>query len=85
MAHQCPKCELLFATRNELENHLAVDHESPSDRKDSAGAVVQDQTEGMAPEGVSERAPHTAREPQPSSRKGRGWFERLMGRGRNTR
>jgi hypothetical protein len=26
-AHQCPKCDLRFATRNELEDHLAVDHD----------------------------------------------------------
>ena len=24
--HQCPYCELRFATRNEVEDHIAVDH-----------------------------------------------------------
>jgi uncharacterized C2H2 Zn-finger protein len=25
-AHRCPKCELVFATRAELEDHLATEH-----------------------------------------------------------
>jgi hypothetical protein len=24
--HQCPYCELRFVTRNEVEDHVAVDH-----------------------------------------------------------
>lgn len=28
--HQCPSCDLRFASRNELIDHLAVDHPSPS-------------------------------------------------------
>jgi hypothetical protein len=27
-AIQCPRCELRFPTRSELEDHLAVDHRS---------------------------------------------------------
>lgn len=26
MAHQCPRCELLFSYRTEVEAHLATDH-----------------------------------------------------------
>jgi hypothetical protein len=30
-ALQCPFCELRFATRNELDDHVAVDHPRPVD------------------------------------------------------
>lgn len=32
-AHQCPRCELLFSYRTEVENHLATDHRpQPTER-----------------------------------------------------
>ena len=27
--HHCPYCELRFATRNEVEDHVAVEHPRP--------------------------------------------------------
>jgi hypothetical protein len=33
--HHCPYCELRFVTRNELEDHIAVDH--PRDVDDDSG------------------------------------------------
>jgi hypothetical protein len=34
---QCPQCELRFSNSNELEDHLARDHDqsTPEERKDS--------------------------------------------------
>jgi hypothetical protein len=29
--HQCHRCECRFTNRNELEEHLAVDHPAPVD------------------------------------------------------
>jgi hypothetical protein len=29
--HQCPRCELRFVTRTELEDHLAQEHPTPAD------------------------------------------------------
>ena len=29
--HQCPRCELRFLSRNELEDHLRDEHPSPLD------------------------------------------------------
>jgi hypothetical protein len=29
--HQCPYCELRFVSRNELNDHVAVDHPQPVD------------------------------------------------------
>jgi hypothetical protein len=30
--HQCPCCELRFAWRTELEDHVVADHETPDTR-----------------------------------------------------
>jgi hypothetical protein len=40
--HQCPYCELRFATRNEVEDHVAVDHPRPVE-DDSLPAPGDDQ------------------------------------------
>jgi uncharacterized C2H2 Zn-finger protein len=32
MAHQCPRCELLFSYRTEVEAHLATDHRPSQER-----------------------------------------------------
>ena len=29
--HQCPRCELRFTSRNELDDHMAVEHPVPVD------------------------------------------------------
>lgn len=36
MVHQCPRCELKFASRSEVETHMALDHESS--REEESGA-----------------------------------------------
>jgi hypothetical protein len=80
MAHQCPKCELVFAARYELENHLAVDHET--DREPS----VADPEPAPAPNGdpaVATAGAATADDPEPQpSMPRRSWFARIGRRGR---
>ena len=40
VVHQCPKCELRFSFRTELEYHLGVDHPAPEDdRAENLNAV----------------------------------------------
>jgi hypothetical protein len=34
--HQCPCCELRFAWRTELEDHVVADHEGPPDARVTA-------------------------------------------------
>jgi len=36
--HQCPYCELRFLTRNEVEDHIAVDHPRHVDDDTDKGA-----------------------------------------------
>jgi hypothetical protein len=36
--HQCPYCELRFVTRNEVEDHVAVDHPRRVDDDTDGGA-----------------------------------------------
>jgi hypothetical protein len=35
-AHQCPRCELIFSSRPELEDHLREAHPAPPDDDDDA-------------------------------------------------
>jgi hypothetical protein len=42
-AHQCPLCELRFASRSELVDHLVCDHPEPPDQ-DTTDRSTTDQT-----------------------------------------
>jgi len=35
--HQCPRCELRFLSRNELEDHMAQEHPGPDDDDTRSG------------------------------------------------
>ena len=41
--HQCPYCELRFVTRNEVEDHIAVDH--PRDVDDDTESAPSPRTD----------------------------------------
>lgn len=52
--YQCPSCELRFATRNELLDHVAVDHPAPVEddlppRRDARGLVTVPVDPGRPP------------------------------------
>ena len=85
MVHHCTKCELVFETRSELENHLAVDH--VADRSDATEAPGPSEGDREAFESAADAgsgAPESVPEPPPSSSEARrGWSARLFGRGRN--
>lgn len=83
MPRQCPKCELLFATSGELENHLAGDHERPdaTGQGDVAPAAADDIGSDVGPapgvdqaEEVEEVGPASTSEAQAKPSRRRFWF-----------
>lgn len=53
-AHQCPRCQLMFSFRTEVEYHVATDHRPTSPRPQRASneatdtAATPDETVGAA-------------------------------------
>ena len=47
VVHQCPRCELRFNFRTELEHHLREDHPQPASPQ-AAAVKVDDPVEGIA-------------------------------------
>jgi hypothetical protein len=39
--HQCPYCELRFPSRNELEDHVALEHRREADEDDTPPAPAR--------------------------------------------
>jgi hypothetical protein len=73
VVHQCPKCELRFSFRTELEHHLNVDHPTPATVRPTAAKVDEARARALPP------SPPVAPSVAPARRGGTGWQARFAG------
>jgi hypothetical protein len=75
MAHHCPKCELVFVNRNELDNHLAVDHYEGPPEGIEGPPGVGDREDGETGSGGVPEPSNEAEHVPPEERRGLfGWL-----------
>jgi hypothetical protein len=77
VVHQCPKCELRFSFRTELEHHLTVDHPAPATVRQAAVQVDEAQTPTAAGGASLPRAPASVPSAASDGFGGAGWGARL--------
>jgi hypothetical protein len=55
-AHQCPRCELMFSFRTEVDYHVASDHRLPTPRPRTTSEGNAEDTEPQSNEPVAATA-----------------------------